>query len=153
MASDAYARELALQGENYRSVLNNTTTQRGQGFDASGRALALLPQTAASATIPAGTVSAVGDVRQNLERDMLAEGLSRFNYEQLLPLMIGKELAGIASGFPTAGATTTATGIAPQRNPITGVLGGAATGASLGSLFGPPGAVIGGGLGALTSFL
>lgn len=118
-------------------------TAYGQGLDAMQRGLALAPSTAQALTIPGVTTSGVGDVRQALAQALLGEGNQKYMYEQMLPLLVGRELAQIASGIP--GGTTTAQASTPQKNPWSSAAGGALTGASLGSMFGP----IGTGVGAL----
>lgn len=122
------------------------------GLDTMTKNIALSGQAAQGLTIPGLTTSGVGDVRQNLMRELLGENATKWNYEQMLPLLMGKELAGIASGIP--GGTTTTTASGPQKNPLMQGLGGAAAGASLGSMIMPGiGTAAGAGLGALLPFL
>ena len=122
------------------------TTGYGQGLDAQLKALSLAPTTAGALSIPAATTSAVGDVRQNMAQRLLDEITSRFSYQELLPLLMGKELVGVTGAIPGAGATTTASVAKP--NPVGASLGGALGGAAAGSAFGPigtaGGAIIGG---------
>lgn len=125
----------------------------GAGLDAQGKALSLAPQTATALSIPAGTTSAVGDVRQNLLQQILGEKLGRWNYQEELPLLIGKELASLVSGIPTAGATTTASTARSGPTAMTS-LGGAASGAALGSMLLPGvGTALGAGAGALLPWI
>lgn len=112
------------------------------GLDAQAKALGLLPQTTALQTQPALTVSGVGDVRQARMRELLGEQINRFNYPQMLPLLMGRELASIAAGLPGGGTTTTAS--QPQGNPLLQALGIGAAGTSLLSSLG----AFGGGAGA-----
>lgn len=124
----------------------------GTNIDAITKALGLAGNTAQNLAIPAMTTSGVGDVRQNLLREILGETAGKWNYEQMLPLLVGKELVGVAGAMPNAGVTSTAN--LPQQNPWMQGLGGAAAGASLGSAIMPGiGTAIGGGLGALLPFL
>lgn len=67
-------------------------------------------------SLPGQTTSAVGDVRQALAQALLGEQGQRFNYEQQLPLLMAKELMGLASGTPGGQIVTTAS--TPQANPI-----------------------------------
>lgn len=92
------------------------TTGYGQGLDAFGKGVALAPSTAQAQLLPGLTTSGVGDVRQALQQALLGEKTGRFNFEQLLPLLMGKEFAGIAGTLPGAGSTTTGTVASP--NPI-----------------------------------
>lgn len=123
----------------------------GTGVDAMTKALGLSGSTAQNLNIPAMTTSGVGDVRQNLLQQILGEGASKWNYEQMLPLLMGKELTSIAGALPNAGTTTT--GNSPTPNKAVSSLGGALSGAAAGSAFGPWGAAAGGGIGALLPFL
>lgn len=116
------------------------------------KALGLLPQTEAAQTTGDQTTSAVGDVRQALTQALLGEQVSNFNYDQLAPFLQSKEIMSLLTGLP--GGSTTTTGTAPQKNPLTSSLGGAAAGASLGSaLFPGVGTAAGAGIGALLPFL
>lgn len=120
--------------------------------DAQLKALGLLPQTTAVQTQGDVTTSGVGDVRQSLAQALLGENVSNFNYDQLAPFLQSKEIMSLLSGLP--GGTTQTTASAPQKNLLTGALGGAAAGASLGSAIFPGiGTAVGGGLGALLPFL
>lgn len=115
------------------------------------KALGLLPQTQQAALAPGLATSGVGDVRQALAQEMLNAKIGGFNYDQLAPFLQSKELISLLGGIP--GGTTTSTANVPQPNQLTSALGGAATGASLGSAFGPMGTAGGAGLGALLAFL
>jgi hypothetical protein len=124
----------------------------GTGIDAMTKALGLSGSTAQNLTIPGQTTSAVGDVRQNLLQQILGENASKWNYEQMLPLLMGKELIGAAGAMPNAGTVSTANN--PTQNPWMQGLGGAAAGASLGTALMPGiGTAAGAGLGALLPFL
>lgn len=99
------------------------------GLDALTKGVGLAPQTANAQLIPALTTSGVGDVRQAMTQALLGEDVSKFNYNQLLPLLVGQKLASIAAGIPGGSVTTTASG--PQSNPIMSGLGLASTGLGL----------------------
>jgi hypothetical protein len=114
-------------------------------------ALGLLPQTQQALLSPATTTSGVGDVRQAMQQGLLSQDVSNFNFDQYAPFLQSKEIFSLLQGLP--GGSVTSTGSVPQQNKLTQALGGAATGASLGSVFGAPGALIGGGAGALLPFL
>lgn len=123
----------------------------GQGLDAMGKGLGLAPSTAQGLTIPALTTSGVGDVRNNLVRELLGETANKWNYQQMLPLMTAEKLIQLAGAMPSAGMVSTAN--LPQQNPAMQGLGGAMAGASLGSMFGPVGTAGGAALGGLLPFL
>lgn len=128
------------------------STNYQTGLDALVKGLALAPSTATSATLPGQITSGVGDVRQAQLQRLIDEMSGRWSYQQNLPLMVGQELIGTAGAIPAAGATTTASG--PQQNKALSALGGAASGAALGSsLFPGVGTAAGAGLGALLAFL
>lgn len=115
------------------------------GLDALLKGIAVSPQTATALTIPASTVSAVGDVRQAMEQALLEEEAGRFLYGEQLPLIMGKELASVAGGIPGGGVTSSVPG--PTRSPLMEGLGLALTGMSL------LGGLGGGGLGGLMSMV
>jgi len=123
------------------------------GLDAMMKAIGLAPQTTQNLLAPALTVSGVGDVRQGQNQRELDEASARWNYQEQLPLLMSRELMGLVSGIPTAGATTT--GTTPRSGPTAmNALGGAASGAALGSaLFPGIGTMAGAGIGALLPFL
>jgi hypothetical protein len=116
------------------------------------QALGLLPQTQQAALAPATTTSGVGDVRQNMAQQLLGQDVSNFNFDQYAPFLQSQEILSLLQGLP--GGSTVATGSVPQQNKLTQALGGAATGAALGSAIMPgAGTLVGGGAGALLPFL
>jgi hypothetical protein len=115
------------------------------------KALGLLPSTVGTQTTGDLTTSNVGDVRQGMTQALLGQDVSNFNYDQLAPYLQSKDMMSLLTGLP--GGTTQTTSTGPQKNPLTAALGGAAAGASLGSMFGPAGTAGGAGLGTLLSFL
>lgn len=115
------------------------------------QALGLLPQTQQSLLSPATTTSGVGDVRQQQAQQLLNQDVSNFNFDQYAPFLQSKEILSLLQGIP--GQQVVSTGSVPQPNKLTQALGGAATGATLGSVFGPAGTLVGGGAGALLPFL
>lgn len=116
------------------------------------QALGLLPQTEQAQLAPALTTSGVGDVRQQQAQAGLTEQVGNANFDQYAPFLQSKEILSLLQGMP--GATNIATGsVPPQPSGLTKALGGAATGASLGSMFGPWGTGIGAAGGAVLPFL
>jgi hypothetical protein len=122
----------------------------GRGLDAMVRGLGLAPQTAQSLSLPASTISAVGDVQQQQEQLGYNEAFNNQMMQEFWPMMIGQQLLGTVGQIPTAGSTTTAS--QPGTNPIAGALGGASLGTSLFPAMAAAGPV-GAGLGALMAFL
>lgn len=126
--------------------------QYGTNIDAQLKAMGLLPTVQGAQTQPAATTSAVGDVRQSLAQSLLGQQVGNFNYDQLAPFLQSKELLSLVSGLP--GGTTTSTGSTTQPNMALSTLGGAASGASLGTaLFPGVGTAVGAGAGALLPWL
>lgn len=117
------------------------------GLDAMTKGIGLSGQVAQNLAIPGQATSGVGDVRQNLAQRTLDDARQREMYEKMLPLFMGQSFAGIGSGMPGAGATTTASG--GSSNLFSQILGGAS---SLGSLFGGMGQ-LGQGASGLTALL
>ena len=116
------------------------------------QALGLLPQTQQAQLAPATTTSGVGDVRQNMAQQQLGQDVSNFNFDQYAPFLQSQEILSLLQGLP--GGSTVATGSVPQQNKLTQSIGGAATGAALGSAIAPgAGTLLGGGAGALLPFL
>ena len=97
-------------------------------------------------------MSAVGEQQFAQEQAQLTDEVQRYFNEQLLPFLAAREAAGVAFGVPAGISTTEASLPASQRSPFLTGLGGAATGAGLGGMFGGPyGAAIGAGLGGIGS--
>jgi hypothetical protein len=134
---------------------NKLVTQNyGTNVDAMVKALGLAPQTTQNLLSPATTTSAVGDVRQNLAQQLLSQDVSNFNYDQLAPFLQSQDIISLIQGIPGGSSTATSTGNVPQQNVGSRALGGAATGAALGSaLFPGVGTAAGAGLGGLLAFL
>lgn len=114
--------------------------------------LGLLPQTQQAQLAGATTTSGVGDIRQQMAQQLLGQDVSNFNFDQYAPFLQSKEILSLLQGIPGGGVTSTGS-IAPGPSKMQQMFGGAATGASLGSVFGPFGTVAGGGAGALLPFL
>jgi hypothetical protein len=117
------------------------------------KALGLLPQTQQTLLTPGLTTSGVGDTRQAMDQRLLDEQVSNFNWDQMAPFLQSKEIMSLLQGLP--GGSTTSTSSGPtQPSGFTRALGGAAQGASLGSMIMPGiGTAAGGLLGGLFSFL
>lgn len=118
------------------------------------QALGLLPQTQQAQLSPATTVSGVGDVRQQQNQAMINQNVGNFNYDQYAPFLQSQEIMSLLSGLPGGGTQTT--GSTPTSGGPTAMtaLGGAATGATLGTAIMPGvGTVVGGVGGALLPFL
>jgi hypothetical protein len=116
------------------------------------KALGLLPTVQAAQTVEGTTVSGVGDVRQSMDQAQLNQQVNAFNFDQMAPFLQSKEIMSLLQGLP--GGTTVSTANTPKANPWMQSLGGAASGAALGSAIMPGvGTAIGAGGGALLPFL
>lgn len=105
------------------------------GLEGLSKGIGLAPTTAASQAIPGLTTSGVGDVRQQQAQQQLSEEQNRAMLQQILPLLLGKDIAGIAAGLP--GGSVTSTGKTDTTlSPLQVALAG---GSILASMFGGKG--------------
>lgn len=147
----------ARAGADYLSQVGDTSSklvqdQYGNNLTAMLRALALAPQTQGTTLAPAQTVSGIGDIRQAFAQALLGEDVGNYYYDENAKYLQSKELLALMAGLPGGSVQSTANN--PPQAPLwQRSLGGAASGASAGSMFGPFGAVAGGGLGAILPFL
>lgn len=119
----------------------------GTNNDVALRSLGMIPQLTqpmvSNALLPGQIEAGIGEQQRAMEQAQINAQVSGYNYDQLAPFLQAKDIMSLAMGFP--GQTTTATGNVPQANPWMQSLGGAATGAAIGSAF----PVVGTGLGAV----
>ena len=138
-------------------AIGDTSSKLVQGqyqtnIDAMLKGLGLTPTVQGAQTAPALTTSGVGDVQQAMNQAKLNEQVGNFNYAQYAPFLQSQDIISLLQGLP--GGSVTTTGNSPTANPATQALGGAATGASLGSaLFPGVGTAAGAGIGAILPFL
>lgn len=90
------------------------TTGYTAGLDAMTKAQGQAGQVAGAQSLPGLTTSGVGDVRQALAQALLGEQGQRYSYEETLPLLMAKEILGLASGVP-GGQTVTQASV-PQQS-------------------------------------
>lgn len=102
----------------------------GQGLQAMQSAVSNLPQTMAAQLMPASTVAAVGEQKQQLAQTILNEIRNRFMQEQTLPYMQGSMIMNALQAIP--GGTSVTTGQGGQSSPFSQILGAVGT---IGSLF------------------
>jgi hypothetical protein len=105
--------------------------------------LGMAPQMAQLANQPAAQLAQVGSAYEGMDQQLLNDEIQRFEYAQNAPQMqLDNYIARLGGVSPFAGGTTTEqTPI--YRNKGAGFLGGAMSGASIGSTFGPWGTAIG----------
>jgi len=101
---------------------NIMNTALGQGLQATGQAIAQAPTTAASLAIPGAITSAVGDVQQAQNQQVLNANNQAAWFQQMLPLLKGQELTAGAAGLP--GGETISTGNQVNNaNPVSQAIG------------------------------
>ena len=129
------------------------TTDLAQQFaDNQLKALGLTPTIQDALIRPAATTGTVGDVRQQQEQALLDEQIRNFQFDQYAPFLQSQEILSLLQGLP--GGSTVSTGSVPGGGSMgTKALGGAITGAQMGSMFGPWGMGIGAAGGAALPFL
>lgn len=137
------------------------------GLDALVKGMALGPQTLGTALLPSNIYDSVGAQQQQQNQSTLDAQQQQFYTNKFLPLQIAGNVAGMAFGMPGGGGSSTAVGPSGANQPSSGLslLGGASTGAALGTAIGGIGSgaalgtaaapgigtAIGAGLGALIS--
>lgn len=95
-------------------------------------------------------VNQIGMQRQGQRQSELDDQVARYNYNRDLPYQNLQRYGYLLTGAGNPGGSSTSTQAQQQsRNVGAGAVGGAMTGASMGSMFGPVGTVVGGGLGLL----
>ena len=154
IAEGIASRGLTQSIANTGATMANANYQAAQ--DATVKALGLAPQTQALSLTPSTIYSGVGAQNQAQQQALINEEVQRYINSQMLPYLAAKDVAGIAFGMP--GGSSTATSIGPAASsgasPLMSGLGGAASGAALGSMIMPGwGTAIGGGAGLLMGLL
>lgn len=131
-------------------ALNNLySTNYAAGLGNIRGAIAQNPSVQAQQLFGADVLGAVGGQERALEQAQLDEALKQWTIQQQLPYMRASEIMSMIQGMPGATGVSTMQGAAPQKSAAMGALGGAASGAALGSMIMPgigtaAGAVLGG---------
>lgn len=115
------------------------------------QAAALAPSLAQTDFSDIAQLLNVGQITENQARALIGDQVSRFDFEQQRPENALNAFLARISGGQFGNQSTQSTPL--FSNPASGALGGAAAGASLGSLFPGPGTVIGAGAGGLLGLL
>lgn len=110
------------------------------GLDAMARGLSTSGTAAGVAGQPAALLSQVGQQNYNQQQAQNQEAYNRYMYQQAAPMMAAQTGANYATGL---GVGTTTAQVPGKPSPLGATIGGAATGAQLGSNFGPWGTAIG----------
>jgi hypothetical protein len=97
-------------GQAGANILN---TALGQGLQATNQAIAQAPTTAGSLALPGATTSAVGDVQQQQQQNVLNAQQQAMLENWLLPLLKGQSLASGAASLP--GGSVSSTGQTTQQ--------------------------------------
>jgi hypothetical protein len=121
---------------------NLAAAERGNMLNA----LNLVPGYAAQDYNDIAQLNAVGQTREQMAQSLINDQIARWNFEQQQPADKLRQYAALVQGNFGSTQTTTA-----PYSAGTGILGGAASGAGIGSAFGPWGTAIGAGLGGLLS--
>lgn len=123
------------------------------GLSSMGDALRTNPLTQASQLFGSQVLGQVGGQQRGMEQAKLDEASRLFTLEQQLPFLQASDILSLMNALPGGKGVSTVAGAQPQTNPILSGLGGAATGASFGSMFGPIGTGVGAAGGLLLSLL
>lgn len=144
------AEGLAAQSANQQAgnvTANIYSNAYGQGLQSLGQSLALAPTVQQLGAAGPEAQSAVGAQQRAYEQALLDQQVQNYQYQQELPYnKLATYLSMIQGNY---GGTTTSSTPLGSNNPLLTGLGGAATGAALGSPLGPWGMAGGAGLGAL----
>ena len=117
------------------------TYQKGLGQ--LGEAVDRNPSVMAQQLIGPEVLSAVGAQDRGLKQSQLDEDIQKFYTGQALPMIQSQDLLKLINGMPGGSTTSTATGAVPKTSPWVGTIGGAGSGAAVGSIFGPYGTILG----------
>jgi len=147
-----------IAGGRYLSTIGDITSKianegYSQGLDTFSKTMAAAPQTFALGQQPAIGMSAVGTQQEAMSQAGEDYTANSKMWDLNAPWMPLQNYANIVYGGSQAGTQSTATGPAPQQNRMLGVLGGAAMGASVGSVIPGVGTMVGAGIGALAAYL
>ena len=124
------------------------------GLNAMSGAIGQNPNVMQGMLYPSTVQSGVGAQQRSMEQAQLVAAANNDWFSQMLPMLQAQHLYGIINSIPGSSGVTTVDGAMPGKNPIMSGLGGAASGAMLGSMIMPGiGTAIGGGLGALGGLL
>lgn len=130
------------------SQINQAGNQAGQLAGTYG---ALAPTISANAYAPYQQLAGVGAQNEDLTTRQYQDALSRWQASQQQPWNMLSAYQGILGGLGGMGSSAQSSVTAPTN--YAAPIGGALGGAQLGSMFGPWGTAIGGGLGGLLGLL
>lgn len=134
-----------------REVAQATTQALAQDRARQLQALGMAPTISNLRLNEIQGLSGVGATREELAGRQLAEDIARQRFEEEERRNALNEYLSRVQGVNLGQTTTsTQTGSPLTRNRSAGILGGGLAGAQVGSQYGLPGALIGGGIGALT---
>jgi hypothetical protein len=154
---EALAQGLAAEGtarQTGDALANLYSNAYSTGLGTMTDALKLNPLTQQGTLFNSSVQAQVGAQRRAQQQAMLDEAAQRFNFQQMLPFYTAQDLLSMISGMPGGQGVSSVQGAQPKANPIMGGLGGAASGAALGSMIMPGfGTAIGAGLGLLGGLL
>lgn len=128
----------------------------GQGLEAMGRAQALYPSVQQAQLFPAATQESIGRSNEAYQQELENFAAAAREYELTKDWQALAPYANMVFGAGSSQSTTTATGTPAKGNRTAGVMGGAASGAAMGTMIMPGwgtaiGAVLGGIMGGMGS--
>ncbi len=130
--------------DQYFRTYQQNQGQMGQAID---RNPGVMSQQLAGGEI----TGALGAQDRAMRQAQLDEQIRKFYTGQALPMVQAQELFKLIGAMPGGKTISTSTGDTPESNPFMRTIGGAGTGAAMGSYFGPLGmglgGLIGGGMG------
>lgn len=148
-----------IAGRNYLNTVGDISSTMAyknysDAMTAGGKALALAPQTYNLGSSPAQSLAAVGQQQELLGQSQEDYSAASRAWQLNAPWYPLQNYASVVYGGSSPGMTATSTGSAPQTNRFASSLGGAASGAAMGSMIMPGwGTAIGAGVGLLAGLL
>lgn len=153
IAEDEYAANLAAVNSRYATNIGANVTQRGQTLSDLLATYGLAPSLQTQQLVPGAAIGTVGDAQQQQAQNELTAQIAQYYQNQpgVVPFLQSQQVLQLLQGLP--GGSVTSTGNTPTPNPITGALGGAATGAAIGSVIPGLGTLAGAGIGGAAGTL
>jgi hypothetical protein len=144
-------------GRTQEQIGNSLNTLYGnayaKGLDTMGAAVGRNNDVLKGLLVPSTVMSGVGAQQREMQQAQNDAAMENAWMQQMAPFLKAQQLAALASGLPGSKGVSSTTGATPQTSTGGKLLGGAATGASIGSVIPGVGTTAGAGLGALLSFL
>lgn len=154
-ANQLYGQQYANERNNMMQANSLYSNDYNSERSRMAQSLALAPQTAGMDYTDLQQLGNAGSVLDTQNQNLINADVSRWDYNQNLPKNMLDWYSGLVQGNNWGGSSSASATNVAKTNPWLSTAGGAAagyaTGASLGSTYGPYGALIGAGLGYLAS--